>query len=62
MRVVGRDRDLETIIKNAVLYVGELPVFIKRVLLGKKNLMSVVQRGFPFPHDHLPSEYDRHLK
>ncbi|KAJ3414645.1 hypothetical protein HDV05_006286 [Chytridiales sp. JEL 0842] len=59
---IGLDRGLESIIKNAVLYVGEIPVFVKRLLVGKTNLISWFQKGFPFPHDHLPSEYVRHMK
>ncbi|KAI9343864.1 hypothetical protein DFJ73DRAFT_941739 [Zopfochytrium polystomum] len=55
---VGADRDLDALIKNAVLWVGELPLFIKRILLGRTNLVSIGHHTFPFPFDHLPSEYE----
>ncbi|KAJ3193031.1 hypothetical protein HK101_005551 [Irineochytrium annulatum] len=61
LRVVGVDRDLEALIKNAVFWVGESVPFVTRFLSGRETLMAVAHRFFPFPHDHLPSQYDRHL-
>ncbi|KAJ3315061.1 hypothetical protein HDU76_002287 [Blyttiomyces sp. JEL0837] len=62
VHTIGTDRDLEVLIKNAVQYVGEVPVFIKKVLTGRASIMSMMHNTFPFPHDHLPSEYNRHLR
>ncbi|KAJ3212647.1 hypothetical protein HDU67_003675 [Dinochytrium kinnereticum] len=62
MRTVGVDRDLEALIKNGVFFVGELVPFFGRVVRGREPFMALAHRFFPFPHDHLLVEYDRHIR
>ncbi|KAJ3113589.1 hypothetical protein HDU96_003166 [Phlyctochytrium bullatum] len=60
-RMVGKDRDLEALIKNAILSIGEFLPFLGRFLRGREPLMGLAHRIFPFPHHHLPVEYNRHM-
>ncbi|KAJ3096665.1 hypothetical protein HDU97_005695 [Phlyctochytrium planicorne] len=61
LKFVGKDRDLEALIKNGVFWVGDFIPSIARFVRGKDPFIALAQKLFPFPYDHLPVQYDRHL-
>ncbi|KAJ3064812.1 hypothetical protein HDU98_011826, partial [Podochytrium sp. JEL0797] len=59
---IGTARGLESVVKDALWFAGvSLPAAVGRFVLGRASLVGVVQSGWPFPWEHLPSEYDRRL-
>ncbi|TPX42681.1 hypothetical protein SeLEV6574_g05466 [Synchytrium endobioticum] len=59
----GVDRSWLSICANTVGYLWEWPRFFYNFILGRVSLGVLIRRSVqPFPYDHTPSEYDRHLR
>ncbi|KAJ3139080.1 translocase of outer mitochondrial membrane [Physocladia obscura] len=61
---IGADRELETIIKNALWFLGvKFPASVAKFVSGNGTIVGTFfQAGWPFPWEHLPGEYDKQIK